>query len=119
MSKAKYLFIDDEKDPSTEAIIDGFNDTAVVEVVYCEPKKFEDRAAAAALQRLCTPDDVSTAIISCILMRGMTAQNLVIDAGQTAGSPSSLYEQERDDANLKRRLNAFSVPQTLAPGSGK
>lgn len=84
-----------------------------------QPKKFEDRAASAALGRLCTPDDVSTAIISCILMRGMTGQNLAIDAGQTAGASSSLYEQERNDTGLKRRLQAFSLPAMPTPGSGK
>ena len=43
MSKTKFLFIDDEEDASTDAIIDGFKDTGLIEVIYCPPKDFKDQ----------------------------------------------------------------------------
>jgi hypothetical protein len=43
MSKVKYLFIDDEKDLSTEAITDGFNDTGIITVIYHRAENFKDQ----------------------------------------------------------------------------
>lgn len=43
MSKVKYLFIDDEKDLSTEAITDGFNDTGTITVIYHRAENFKDQ----------------------------------------------------------------------------
>ncbi|MCB9093377.1 MAG: hypothetical protein H6620_12560 [Halobacteriovoraceae bacterium] len=43
MSKTKYIYIDDEKDSSTEAIRDGLNDTGVIEVDYWQVKDFNNQ----------------------------------------------------------------------------
>lgn len=41
MSKAKFLYIDDENDSSVEAIRDGFNDQGLIEVVVEQPQDFK------------------------------------------------------------------------------
>jgi len=43
MSKAKYIYIDDEFDQSTEAIRDGLSDTGIVEVDLVQVKEFKDQ----------------------------------------------------------------------------
>ena len=40
MSKNKYIYIDDENDPSIEAIRDGLNDTGIIEVDYRQVEDF-------------------------------------------------------------------------------
>ncbi|MEX0313646.1 MAG: hypothetical protein AB3N18_05675 [Allomuricauda sp.] len=43
MSKNKYIYIDDENDPSTEAIVDGLNDTGIIEVSYRQVEEFNSQ----------------------------------------------------------------------------
>lgn len=40
MNKNKYIYIDDENDPSIEAIRDGLNDTGIIEVDYRQVEEF-------------------------------------------------------------------------------
>jgi hypothetical protein len=42
MSKAKYLYIDDENDSSIQSIINGFNDVNLIEVEYFPLSKFKE-----------------------------------------------------------------------------
>lgn len=60
-----------------------------------QPKNFADRAAAAALKRLCVPEEVADGIIACIQLTGMTGRELVIDAGQSLNPAESLFDQAR------------------------
>jgi hypothetical protein len=41
MTRPKFLYIDDEKDPSVEAIRDGFNDVGQIEVFLEQPQDFK------------------------------------------------------------------------------
>lgn len=60
-----------------------------------QPKNFADRAAAAALKRLCVPEEVADGIIACIQLTGMTGREIVIDAGQSINPAESLFDQAR------------------------
>jgi 3-oxoacyl-[acyl-carrier protein] reductase len=81
-----------------------------------QSKNFQDRAAAAAMRRLCTTDDIADSMIaSMFLLKGMTGQTLVIDAGQSINPASSLYRQESralepDNHTLHLPDNAARLP---------
>ncbi|MDD4616750.1 MAG: SDR family NAD(P)-dependent oxidoreductase [Alphaproteobacteria bacterium] len=83
--------------------------TIITESTKKQPKDFEDRKKSAALGRLCTTTDVADAILMCLKMENYTGQNLIIDAGQTAGAASSLFEQQRRNSALHKSLEAFHL----------
>lgn len=63
-------------------------------VTLNQPKNFEDRANAAALGRLCTVSEVGDAFLACMDLKGMTGQQIVMDAGQSINPAASLYRQQ-------------------------
>lgn len=67
--------------------------TVETPVTTKQTKDFNDRSQAAALKRLCSQEEISQAVLSCINMTGYTGQNLIIDAGQSINPASSIYRQ--------------------------
>jgi hypothetical protein len=108
MRKVKYLFIDDEKNSTTKAIIDGFNDTNLIEAVYCEPRKFEDQ-----LNYLDRELKKYNGLILDLRLDGSTKLNLQYTAGSLA------QELRKKTANIDIPIILCSTDQKIEDLYGK